>query len=421
METLVRNSLRRWLTWLQGKPAGVRCAQPCLETLEDRTGLSAVPATHIPVDTDVIKPLFVDVIADHPDEQPPTSSDHSTAPPGSLDQRGNDHFEYDPTTSIYPQGQTDQPLVTGKQDQPTTFGDPPRSLDHQPLIQAITRFDNLKQTLRSSLTSPEAATSSADAYFQIQRTPATQQPLEVQYEVKAFTRTSVEALQQTARFAAGADKIDVMETPLTLRQQRDVEIITLTLHEQKQYQVARPGATIFVAQHQQHFSEAALLRAVQEGQSSEALSRLVEMHRSRVVQACYQVLGNFADAEDASQLVFMMFAQQHFKLQQTVGRWLHAVARNVAISFLRSRQRRKRHEMNAMKSDIAASLGQFELKEELTRALNQLPPQLKQAVQLRYLEGWSQNEVAEFLNCPRGTVAQRAARGLQALRKVMVQ
>jgi RNA polymerase sigma factor (sigma-70 family) len=437
MDTKSRTWLSRMLGWFHSEPrlTPTKTARPFIEALEDRTGLSSTPATltaeyvasffRDQADTAITQPELTQKLADVAgpvvqENNPLLQNDDSIDPgiplPPAIDEMDSlyPHFDvYEPTANA---------LTAGKESQPaSTFHDDTPLSAKQRMVLSVSSYDALQQQAgKSSLNAPgNMAASSVDAYFQIQRTPITQQALEVQYEVKAFTSNGMEAQAQSARFDAGSGKIDITDVPQALRQQRDVQIITLTLHEHKQYQLARPGATIFVANHQQAFSENVLLRACQEGQSAEALSRLVDMHRPRVLQACYNVLGNFADAEDASQLVFMMFAQQHFKLQQTVGRWLHAVARNVAISFLRSRQRRKRHEMNAMKSEIGTALGQGELREEIDLALDQIPPQLKQAVQLRYLEGWSQNEVAEFLGCPRGTVAQRAARGLQALRKVM--
>jgi RNA polymerase sigma-70 factor (ECF subfamily) len=62
-----------------------------------------------------------------------------------------------------------------------------------------------------------------------------------------------------------------------------------------------------------------------------------------------------------------------------------------------------------------------ELREELDVALNQLSPPLRDAVQLRYLEGWSQAEAAQMLGCPRGTLSQRAALGVRQLRGILGQ
>ena len=45
---------------------------------------------------------------------------------------------------------------------------------------------------------------------------------------------------------------------------------------------------------------------------------------------------------------------------------------------------------------------------------------LSQAVRLRYLEGLSQADAARVVGCPRGTLAQRAAYGVQYLRNIVV-
>jgi RNA polymerase sigma factor (sigma-70 family) len=52
-------------------------------------------------------------------------------------------------------------------------------------------------------------------------------------------------------------------------------------------------------------------------------------------------------------------------------------------------------------------------------ALERLSAPLREAVRLRYLEGWSQHEAAERLGCPRGTLSQRASAGVRQLRDVL--
>src|SRR5262249_11071810 len=60
-----------------------------------------------------------------------------------------------------------------------------------------------------------------------------------------------------------------------------------------------------------------------------------------------------------------------------------------------------------------------ELREELDLALASVSAPLRDAVRLRYLEGLSQLEAAAVLGVPRGTLSQRAAKGLRRLRFVL--
>jgi RNA polymerase sigma-70 factor (ECF subfamily) len=174
--------------------------------------------------------------------------------------------------------------------------------------------------------------------------------------------------------------------------------------------------TMFVGGDPRGCSDAALVLAYQTGHSEVALTTLIDRHQSVVMRTCQRVLGNWHDAEDVSQLVFLALAQGQFRLQSTLAGWLRTVARNASIVLLRARHRRQRHEQMASQGvEVHPDDTQKELREEIDIALKQLPANLREAVQLRYLDGWSQAEAAQMLGCPRGTLSQRAANGMQQL------
>jgi len=49
------------------------------------------------------------------------------------------------------------------------------------------------------------------------------------------------------------------------------------------------------------------------------------------------------------------------------------------------------------------------------QAINKLPPDLRQAITLRELEGLSYEEIADAMNCPIGTVRSRIFRAREAI------
>jgi RNA polymerase sigma factor (sigma-70 family) len=261
---------------------------------------------------------------------------------------------------------------------------------------------------------------SESAAFRISRTPADDTPLEVHYTLTAYTSTGAIGHEQAATIAPGASHVDVPAILEPSADAADHEVVTLTLRDNGGYSIARPSATLFVAGESAGCSETALFEAYKRGQSQEAFNALVERHRPTVFRTCYGILGNRADAEDVSQVVFMMLAGRGVRLHATLAGWLRTVARNASIAFLRSRRRRARHELLAAKLAVAvAEDAVTALREELDLALRQLPPSLREAVRLRYLEDWSQKEAAQILGCPRGTLSQRAARGLRCLRNIL--
>ncbi|MBB4826644.1 RNA polymerase sigma-70 factor (ECF subfamily) [Sporosarcina luteola] len=56
---------------------------------------------------------------------------------------------------------------------------------------------------------------------------------------------------------------------------------------------------------------------------------------------------------------------------------------------------------------------------ELMENLDQLDSHHKEAIILKYLQGYSQQEIADIVNVPVGTVKSRLYRGLSTLRKLM--
>jgi RNA polymerase sigma-70 factor (ECF subfamily) len=168
-------------------------------------------------------------------------------------------------------------------------------------------------------------------------------------------------------------------------------------------------------------SDAALLHAYRQEQSDAAFATLVERHRDSIYRTCYRLLGSSQDAEDVTQMVFLVLAQHQLRMNTpSLAPWLRTVARNAAIGVLRSRRRRNYHERAAAQpARECTQETSNELREEIEAALAQMPPALGEAVRLRYLEGWSQKEAARIAGCPRGTVSQRAANGLRQLRSIL--
>jgi RNA polymerase sigma-70 factor (ECF subfamily) len=61
-----------------------------------------------------------------------------------------------------------------------------------------------------------------------------------------------------------------------------------------------------------------------------------------------------------------------------------------------------------------------ERREELRRALSSLTPDQRQVLVLKYLEDWSNAEIAQALEKPVGAVKALRNRGIQALRRYLL-
>ncbi len=301
---------------------------------------------------------------------------------------------------------------------PSTFGAVPRTeVTSQP---AVPGDSAALPAVRASVNvaGPQGL---GDLGFRITRTPAGDTRLEVAYTLTTFSGTGSAHQEGVATVPPKSPHVAIAgdALPSTGVAARD-EIVTLTLRDHADYQVRQPTATLFLAGAAGRCSEAALLAAYRQGQSAEAFGALIARHRTAVLQTCRQVLGSWHDAEDVSQLVFLSLAQHPVRLHSTLAGWLRAVARNASIAFLRSRRRRRRHEQRAARPVLVAPEDSaHDLREELDAALRQVAGPLREAVRLRYLEGWSQHEAARIVGCPRGTLSQRAALGLRSLRGIL--
>jgi RNA polymerase sigma factor (sigma-70 family) len=254
--------------------------------------------------------------------------------------------------------------------------------------------------------------------FRVQRAPAPGPQLEVYYTLRSYEGTETVLRTGTLSFPDDAGHVD-LPADGAAGSRGTPEILVLTLRPDQGYRVGKRSVTMFRGAGPACADEGVLLKAYQEAQSEEAFRALVERHRSTVYQTCRQLLGNSHDAEDVTQLVFLALAQRQVFLQTTLVRWLRKVARNAALMLLRSRGRRARHERKAARVDAAVA-DSHELTEELNAALALMSAPLREAVRLRYLEDRSQNEAADIAGCPRGTLSQRAAKGVRSLRDILL-
>jgi RNA polymerase sigma factor (sigma-70 family) len=129
---------------------------------------------------------------------------------------------------------------------------------------------------------------------------------------------------------------------------------------------------------------------------------------------------NRTDAQDVSQFVFVELSKFRGRFNGSLTAWLRTVSRHAALAFLRAKRRRLRHEQRAAKAVAADAPPPATVDEGLIVALERLPPDQMEAVRLRYLEGYTQQEAAELVGCPRGTLSRRAADGIQALRAILI-
>jgi RNA polymerase sigma factor (sigma-70 family) len=163
-----------------------------------------------------------------------------------------------------------------------------------------------------------------------------------------------------------------------------------------------------------------------EGEAAEwAFAALVERHGPMVWRVCRRSLRDEHDAEDAFQATFLVLVRRadtlEVRAQCSLGGWLYGVAGRVSACARASRARRRAHERRAAQRTPPppASPSPAEDREDLGRLLHEelarLPATYRAAVLLCDLEGLTQDQAAQRLGWPPGTVRSRLARGRRRL------
>jgi RNA polymerase sigma-70 factor (ECF subfamily) len=177
-----------------------------------------------------------------------------------------------------------------------------------------------------------------------------------------------------------------------------------------------------------------LVRRVQAGEV-EAFEPLVERHQKPIFNLLYRWLGDYDDAAEAAQEVFLAAFRSiaQFRGEAKFSTWLYQIAINQA------KNRRKRLAMTARQMapceagdpqedgdpiarlphpspDPAHMAEQQELSAHVQRGLNSLPPDDALMILLHDLQGARYEEIAQLLEIPLGTVKSRLHRARQALK-----
>ena len=173
-------------------------------------------------------------------------------------------------------------------------------------------------------------------------------------------------------------------------------------------------------------SEEALIRRCREG-DPDAFGVLVKRYAGRAIGRAYLLLGDRDDALDASQEAFTRAWRNipRFDGRSKFYTWYSALMRNVCLSRLRRRKRRRTMELAeepaGPRSDWDPSLlaERNERTERLWRAIGRLAVKHREIIDLSHFQHLSYKEIAEALDIPIGTVMSRLHNARKALREIL--
>jgi RNA polymerase sigma-70 factor (ECF subfamily) len=151
----------------------------------------------------------------------------------------------------------------------------------------------------------------------------------------------------------------------------------------------------------------------------EAYAELVHKHLKRVFAICLSMLGELADAEDASQEVFVKGYQRMGSLRDDgrFGPWIDQVARNRCRDMLRSRHRNPERPLSPVVEDIPDRVE--EDFGDLQAALARLPEEHRLPLLIYYYDGKDTSNLARELGLTQGGACARLHRARHQLRLLM--
>ncbi|MDX1971498.1 MAG: sigma-70 family RNA polymerase sigma factor [Candidatus Sumerlaeia bacterium] len=180
-------------------------------------------------------------------------------------------------------------------------------------------------------------------------------------------------------------------------------------------------------------SERELIEQSRSG-NREAFGRLVFLHRERLFNAMYALIGNEEESRDVSQEAFIRVfnSLDRFEIHRPFYPWLYRIARNLALDYLKKHGSRRKvslcsmledgrsqfessRAVNHQHSDVRDQIYQEQITSGIRTALDRLKPEFSEVIMMKHLQNLSYEEMADILNIPAGTVMSRLFHARKAL------
>jgi RNA polymerase sigma factor (sigma-70 family) len=162
-----------------------------------------------------------------------------------------------------------------------------------------------------------------------------------------------------------------------------------------------------------------LMLAYQNGQL-EAFDSLFYRHRGRVYGYLIKKLGKEHQADEVLQATFMKLHQARHQYEVTLpfGPWLFTICRNTLTDFFRSEQRiNQNEELNA--EAVAEAPAEALSQSHWVPPMESLSIEHRQAIELRYLQELSFEEISKKMKITPSNARQIVSRAMRKLKKLI--
>ncbi|MBF0595554.1 MAG: RNA polymerase sigma factor [Candidatus Omnitrophica bacterium] len=173
-----------------------------------------------------------------------------------------------------------------------------------------------------------------------------------------------------------------------------------------------------------------LMKAYQSGETH-AMEQLFQRYKVRILNFCYGLLANRADAEEAAADAFLalVIEKDSFDTSRTFSTWFYTIARNKCISRMRKRNNFVSLWIPSSNDDDGKmwdvpdgndisreAMAKKEVQVGVRKAIAKLPDEQREAIILRQYHGFSYQQVSQILGCSQEKVKSLIFRAKEQLR-----
>ncbi len=181
----------------------------------------------------------------------------------------------------------------------------------------------------------------------------------------------------------------------------------------------------------QQQEEKELLETIKKAKKGEeeAFKKIVQRYRAQVAGIAYRMIGDYEDAKDISQMVFVKVYQNlhRFDTTKKLSTWLYRITINASIDFIRKFRKHRFEvldniigELKEKKNDVENVYQRGLVRWAINEVLESLNPKQRSVFVLRDLEGMDIKEVAQITGMPQATVRWYLHRARAKLRDELI-
>lgn len=153
-----------------------------------------------------------------------------------------------------------------------------------------------------------------------------------------------------------------------------------------------------------------------------AFYKIVDEYKDEVFNLCYRIIGDYDDADDVAQEVFIRVFKSiaKFRFDSSFSTWLYRIAVNCCNSTLKKRLKRKSESIENYQESLRDDYSSDTAYSDIVRqAIAKLDKKDRTIIILRDINGLSYDEIATIINITVGTVKSRLSRAREKLKAIL--